>query len=114
MDVVEPPKYFHSRRIKKNSIAKPWLTEPPDPREKWVTIIPFIGALVGLVLAGLLVWDGWRSVINHKYCLVFEDDFSHGLNSDVWHAEIQLGNFGYAVIDRSLFTARFPICETMS
>lgn len=96
MELVEPPKYFRSRRVEKKDIVKPWLSEPRDPKEKWVTIIPLLGAFVGLILAALLVWDGWKSVINHNYCLVFEDDFSQGLNPDNWQAEIQLGGFGYA------------------
>lgn len=98
MEVVEPPKYFRSRRVEKKDIVKPWLSEPRDPKEKWVTIIPLLGAFVGILLAALLVWDGWKSVINHDYCLVFEDDFSHGLNPDIWQAEMQLGGFGYAPV----------------
>lgn len=98
MEVFEPPTYFSSRRIKKNDVVKPWYTEPRNPREKWVTIVPFMGILLGFVLAGLLTCDIFRSVINHKYCLVFEEDFSKGLNPDVRKAEITLGNSGYCII----------------
>lgn len=94
MEGVRAPRFFHSRRIEKKSIVKPWLSDPPDSKEKWVTIIPFIGMFIGIMLAGVLVWDGWKSVINHKYCLVYEDDFSQGLDRDIWQAELQVGGFG--------------------
>lgn len=88
------PKYFHSRRIKKGDIRKPWLAQPPDPAEKWLTIMPFTGAFLGLCIAGVLIWDGWVSVHTHKYCLMFEDTFQDGLNPDIWTPEITTGGFG--------------------
>lgn len=89
------PKYFRSHRVRKEDIQKPWLLEPPDPKEKWIAIIPFIGAALGMAIAGVLVWDGWRRVTNHTYCLVYEDDFSQGLDPDIWESEIQAGGFGF-------------------
>jgi hypothetical protein len=91
----QPPQYqyFRSRRIKKGEVEHPWL-DKTDPREKWVTIIPVIGIIIGLAIAGLLVWDGLRSVVNHEYCLVLNDDFSTGLNSKIWTKEVELGGFG--------------------
>ncbi|KAL1874340.1 hypothetical protein VTK73DRAFT_472 [Phialemonium thermophilum] len=86
-------RYFHSRRVKKGEIEKPWL-EKKDPKEKWVSIFPLIGILIGLGISGFLVWDGIRSVVKHKYCLVLSEDFSNGLNSAVWTKEVQVGGFG--------------------
>ncbi|KAI9657585.1 MAG: hypothetical protein M1829_006893 [Trizodia sp. TS-e1964] len=86
-------RYFHSRRVRKGEIEKPWLKNK-DPREKWVTIIPLVGLFVGFALAGFLVFDGLRTVVNHKYCPVLMDDFSTGLNPDVWTKEAELGGFG--------------------
>ncbi|KAI5867382.1 glycoside hydrolase family 16 protein [Durotheca rogersii] len=86
------PRYFHSRRVKKGEVEKPWL-EKKDPKEKWVTIIPILGILVGLGISGFLVWDGIRSVIKHDYCLVLEDNFAT-FNADVWTKEVQVGGFG--------------------
>lgn len=97
MEAVGAPKYFRSRRVEKKRIIKPWLSDPTDRKERWVTVLPFIGVFIGIMLAGVLVWDGWKSVINHKYCLVYEDDFSKGLDRDIWKAEIQVGGFGYVV-----------------
>ncbi len=85
--------YFRSRRIKKEENQKPWL-EKKDPREKWVTIIPLIGLFVGLVIAGLLIWDGVKSVVHHEYCLVLSDDFSGGLNGEIWTKEAEVGGYG--------------------
>ena len=89
-----PPTYFHSRRIKKGSVERPWL-EKKDPKEKWVTIIPLIGIFVGLCISGFLIWQGMQTVQNHVYCPVFEEDFSSGLNSRIWTKEAEVGGFGY-------------------
>ncbi|KAI0162050.1 concanavalin A-like lectin/glucanase domain-containing protein [Xylariaceae sp. FL1272] len=85
-------RYFHSRRIKKGEIEKPWL-DKPDPKEKWVTILPIIGIAVGLAISAFLVYDGVSSVVQHKYCLVLEDTFST-FNTDIWTKEVQVGGFG--------------------
>jgi hypothetical protein len=87
-------RYFHSRRVRKGEVEKPWL-QKKDPREKWVTIIPLMGLGVGLLLAGFLVYDGLRSVVNHKYCPVLHDDFSgSSLNDKIWTKEVEVGGFG--------------------
>lgn len=65
-----------------------------DPKEKWVTIIPLVGIFVGLALSGVLIWDGLRSVVNHNYCEILNEDFSNGLNSKIWTKEVELGGFG--------------------
>ncbi|KAF2017221.1 glycoside hydrolase family 16 protein [Aaosphaeria arxii CBS 175.79] len=86
-------KYFRSRRIKKGEIERPWL-EKRDPKEKWVTIIPIIGILVGLGVAGVLIWEGLRAVSQHKYCQVLDEDFSRGLNNKIWTKEVEVGGYG--------------------
>jgi len=89
----QPPRYFHSRRIKKGEIDRPWL-DRKDPKEKWVTILPVIGLLVGLGITGFLVYDGLQSVQNYKYCMILDDNFSDGLNTKVWTKEVEVGGFG--------------------
>lgn len=66
-----------------------------DPREKWVTIIPLIGLALGFAFAGFLVYDGLKSVINHEYCPVINEDFSNGLDSKIWTKEAEVGGFGF-------------------
>lgn len=86
-------RYFHSRRIRKGEQERPWL-DRKDPKEKWVTIIPVIGIVIGLALSGFLIYEGLQSVSNHVYCPVLDDDFSGGLNSQVWTKEVELGGYG--------------------
>lgn len=86
-------RYFHSRRVKKGEVEKPWL-DKKDPKEKWVTIIPVLGIVLGLAISGFLIWDGLHSVVKHNYCLVLQDDFSGGFNDQVWTKEVQVGGFG--------------------
>jgi hypothetical protein len=88
-----PPRYFHSRRIRKGETERPWL-EKKDPKAKWVTIIPLIGIFIGLGLTGFLIYDGLTTITNHKYCPVLDEDFSGGLNSKVWTKETEVGGFG--------------------
>lgn len=88
-------RYFHSRRIRKEDVEKPWL-DKADPKEKWVTIIPIVGILLGLAISGFLIWDGIHSVVKHQYCPVLIEDFSSGnLDSNVWTKEVNVGGFGY-------------------
>ncbi|KAF2214584.1 glycoside hydrolase family 16 protein [Cercospora zeae-maydis SCOH1-5] len=88
-----PPRYFHSRRVNKNEMEKPWL-DKKDPKEKWSTIIPIIGMVVGLGLVGFLVYEGLQTVQNHVYCPVLDENFSGGLNPSVWTKEVEVGGFG--------------------
>ena len=88
-----PGRYFHSRRIRKEDVRKPW-TEKKDPREDWVTIIPCVGLLVGLAVCALLVWSGLKSVVNHKYCPVLMEDWSGGFDENIWTREVEVGGFG--------------------
>lgn len=64
-----------------------------DPKEKWVTIIPLLGILLGLGISGVLIWDGLRTVVNHKYCPVLDEKFA-SWNEKIWTKEIELGGFG--------------------
>lgn len=97
-------RYFHSRRVRKGEVEKPWL-EKRHPKKKWVTILPIIGILVGLGISGVLVWDGIRSVVKHNYCMVLDENFSGGLRDDVWTKEVTVGGFGY-VLELSNATTR--------
>ncbi|MCJ1356157.1 MAG: hypothetical protein MMC33_006151 [Icmadophila ericetorum] len=96
-------RYFHSRRVKKGEVERPWL-EKRDPREKWVTIIPLIGLFLGFALAGFLVWDGLRTVVNHVYCPVLDEDWSEGFNTKVWTKEAEVGGFGNGEFEETTVT----------
>ncbi|KAK5311799.1 hypothetical protein LTR93_011597 [Exophiala xenobiotica] len=91
---IATQRYFHSRRVKKGEVERPW-TKVKGPKEKWVTIIPMIGMLAGFALAGYLIWDGLQTVVNHKYCPVYLSGFPNkGWESDIWTKEAEVGRFG--------------------
>jgi hypothetical protein len=92
-DDVRNQRFFHSRRVRKGEVEKPW-TKNRDPKEKWVTILPLVGIFIGLAVSGFLVWDGINSVVQHKYCIVMNEDFSEGFNTDIWTKEVQVGGYG--------------------
>ncbi|KAF4334250.1 beta glucan-binding [Fusarium beomiforme] len=85
--------YFHSRRVQKGTVERPELMIK-DPRDKWITIIPALGIVVGLAAIALLSWAGYTSVDNYKYCKVFTDDFSNGFNSTIWNKHVEVGGYG--------------------
>jgi hypothetical protein len=91
--------------VKKGEVEKPWL-DKKDPKEKWVTILPVLGIVLGLCISGVLIWDGLRSVVKHNYCLVLQEDWSGGLNTNVWTKEVQVGGFGYVTPLHPLDSAR--------
>ena len=96
-------RYFHSRRVKKGQVEKSWKNSK-EPREKWITIIPLLGILVGLGVAGFLVWDGMRGVVHNEYCLIYSDDFASGLDPKIWTKEAEVGGFGNGQFDETTST----------
>lgn len=81
--------------MKKGELERPWLNRK-DPKEKWVTIIPLLGIFVGLALSAFLIYEGLQTVHHNVYCPVLMDDFTGGLNSNVWTKEVEVGGYGYA------------------
>ena len=87
--------YFHSRHLSsKESIDKPWLRDK-DPRQKFGWILPVIGLLIGLGVAGFLIYDGLTRVENHEYCSILDENWSSGnVDDNVWLKEREVGGFG--------------------
>lgn len=86
--------YFRSRRIQKGTVDRPEL-RTKDPRWIWMNIVPVVGILLGFGIVTVLAYLGYRSVVNHTYCLVFTDDFSGGIDPSIWQYEIQTGGYEY-------------------
>lgn len=64
-----------------------------------------MGIFIGLALGAYLVYDGWTSIPEHEYCLIYEDDFSSGiLNEDVWTKEAEVGGYGNGQFDETTVT----------
>jgi hypothetical protein len=86
--------WFHSRRVKKGEYDKPWMAKK-DPKQKWISIIPLIGVLLGICLAGVYVYFGIRTVEHHNYCPVLIEEFvSAELDTSVWTREVEVGGYG--------------------
>jgi hypothetical protein len=62
------------------------------------------GILIGLGIAGLLVWDGLRGVVHQKYCLTLDDDFSAGFNPRIWTKEAEVSGFGNGQFEQTTVT----------
>lgn len=84
---------FRSRLVV-DPVPKPWLDKKSKTRD-WDRILPYSAVAIGLIICGLLLWDGYRTINKHKYCLVFEDDFSGSqLDLDKWAYDVEIGGFG--------------------
>lgn len=84
--------FFRSRRVKPEDVQQPWL-DKKHPRQIWVTIFPLLGLALGLAVTGILIWDGLRSVAQHGYCEILNENFT-SWNESLWTKEIELGGFG--------------------
>lgn len=84
--------YFRSRRVRPEDVQQPWLNKK-HPRQIWVTVFPLAGLALGLVVTGILIWDGLRTVAQHKYCEIMNDNFT-SWNDSLWTKEVELGGFG--------------------
>lgn len=84
--------FFRSRRVKPEDVQQPWL-DKKHPRQIWVTIFPLLGLALGLAVTGILIWDGLRSVAQHGYCEILNDNFT-SWNESLWTKEVELGGFG--------------------
>lgn len=85
-------------REKLSDEDKPWLALKKTRLErasKWLT---FAGLLLGIVVAGILVFRGSQTVHilqSSQLCIVLDDDFSGGsLDTGTWSLDVELGGFG--------------------
>ena len=83
---------FKTRRITE-PILKPWKDEK-DPRIVLIQIMPYIGMLLGLIAGGYLIYQGYQSVPKHKFCMILDEQWANGIDSDTWTREVNLGGFG--------------------
>ena len=66
----------------------------------WQCVIPFSGLLIGLAIAAVFILDGVKSVTNHKYCKVLDENFTTW-NPEIWTKEVELGGYGYVLLTSS-------------
>lgn len=86
--------YFRSRRIRKDDGHVPPVFKK-DPKEKYLTIIPVTGLIVGLLITGAMIYLKIGTMKSHNYCPILDDDFSTGmLNPAVWTKEVEVGGYG--------------------
>ncbi|RKF61049.1 Beta-1,3-glucan-binding protein [Erysiphe neolycopersici] len=97
------PLYFHSRKLRKDQLQIQY-RQKKDPKETWVLILPLIGLIVGVGIAGFLVYDGVSSVVHHKYCQILDESFSGGFNTEIWSREAEVGGFGNGQFEQTTIT----------
>jgi hypothetical protein len=76
-------------------ITKPWMGKK-DKAARISYFLTYSMLLVGIALAALRCYTGWRSVSTiGRLCLVMEDDFNgNSLDTSVWLHEVDLGGYG--------------------
>ena len=76
-------------------ITKPWMGKK-DKAARISYFLTYSMLLLGIALAALRCYTGWRSVsLVGKLCLVMEDEFNgNDIDSNVWMREVDLGGYG--------------------
>jgi hypothetical protein len=88
------PKYYHSRRLRKDENYSPPQFKR-EPGEKWLWIIPLMGLIAGFIVSGYMIYSAIGGP-PLKYCPVLDEDFSSGeLNPRIWTKEVEVGGFGF-------------------
>uniref|UniRef100_A0A093V4X5 Beta-1,3-glucan-binding protein n=1 Tax=Talaromyces marneffei PM1 TaxID=1077442 RepID=A0A093V4X5_TALMA len=91
---------YHSRSEENSTheypIDNPFST-PQDQRS--IISAQQYSIFTGLGIGAYIIYSGWASVENPPYCLLFEDDFLHGINENDWNYEIQVGGYGVGSFD---------------
>ncbi|RSH89177.1 hypothetical protein EHS25_002289 [Saitozyma podzolica] len=78
----------------RGEIHKPWL-KYPDPAQRWAKILFWALFGLGFAASAVICYFGYASVQQlGKVCLVMEDTFDNGINSDFWSHEVRLDGFG--------------------
>ncbi|PNS18233.1 hypothetical protein CAC42_7602 [Sphaceloma murrayae] len=87
---------WKSSRFQKGEVyEKPWMKDiSKDPRRTYEKLIFAFGCFMGLLMGGYLMYTSWMSVTNSEYCPILEDNFTSGIDPNVWNFEIQRGGFG--------------------
>ncbi|KAK9467991.1 concanavalin A-like lectin/glucanase domain-containing protein [Lipomyces arxii] len=92
---IQRRRHFVSRRLPLGySAEKPWLTHRSRAEKSlsWIIVVAFV---LGLGVIGVLTWYGTTEIVNNKFCIILDEDFSSGqLNTDIWQHEVQTGGFG--------------------
>ncbi|ODO09972.1 hypothetical protein I350_02196 [Cryptococcus amylolentus CBS 6273] len=86
-------KPFQSTRLK-GEIYKPWL-EKKDPALRWARWITLTSIFIGFAIAGIICWDGYRSVPKlGTVCSILNEDWSNGIDSSIWQHEVRTDGYG--------------------
>ncbi|ORY80975.1 concanavalin A-like lectin/glucanase domain-containing protein, partial [Protomyces lactucae-debilis] len=75
-------------------VDKPWLSGKKSKSRLVTDIIPLIGLAAGLAIVAVYAYTGWAKYDTAKFCPVWTEDFSGGLDPNVWQREVQIGGFG--------------------
>lgn len=88
---------FQSFRLR-GEYAQPWKADKRTDRVKYSNHIVYGFMTLAFLLCGYIIFTGYKSVVRHDYCLVYEDDFKT-LDTSIWSHEVQLGGFGTGTFD---------------
>ncbi|KAH7031439.1 putative gram-negative bacteria binding protein [Microdochium trichocladiopsis] len=99
-----PKRRFQSSRLV-GEYEQPWLAKR-DPREKFDKIFFYGFLVIGLAVSAYLCYDGWKSVGDEKFCLLWDEDFSNGINPADWNHVVRIDGFGTGSFDWSTNDSR--------
>ena len=90
---------FRSKRLKSTAlddrpIAKPWVGKK-DIRARISYWLTWLGIFLGAAAAAAVCYTGARGVrMVGNVCLVLDEEFSNGIDSNIWFHEVSMSGFG--------------------
>lgn len=89
---------FKSYRLK-GEYEKPWLADPAVKKTRWNNVIVGTFMFLGIAAAGVVCYFMSAPYIQPDFCLIYDDDFSNGLDKSIWRHEVQLDGYGTGSFD---------------
>lgn len=91
------PFHGHTKRDFDLKEDKFWLArEPHKLGQRNIRIAQWIGFAFGFILIGAVALTGTMGLPQHKFCLIFDDNFEDLSN---WSHDVELGGFGHGTFD---------------
>ena len=93
----KPRHKFRSYRLV-GKYEQPWLDDPRMRKTRQNSWIVYGGVALGVLLSAYICLTKIKSVTNHEYCLILDENFQT-LDPNIWTREVQIDGYGTGSFD---------------